>query len=60
MVERNAVRVQAQRRVSDSVRLSIAESTTWQIGLLALDRPAEVPQVDANLVGASGDWMGFD
>ena len=60
MIERNAKRVQAERRNVNGVGLCVAELMIWQIGLFALDRPAEVPQVDANLVGTSGDWPRFD
>jgi len=60
MVERNAMCVEAERRIVNGVGLCVAELMIWQIGLFALDWPAEMPQVDADLVGASGDWPRFD
>ena len=45
--------VQAERRIADRVGLCFAKLLIGQIRLLALDRPAEVPQMDANLVGAT-------
>ena len=40
--------------------LSFAELPIREISLLAQDGPAEVPQVDANLVGSSSDWPGLN
>src|SRR4051794_22026405 len=60
MIERYAVGMKAERRIAKRMGLLVAEVMIWQIRLFALDRPAEVPQVDSDLVGASGDWSRFD
>ena len=58
-MERNAC-VQAQRRVADAVSLRLAELLIRQVGLVAYNWPAEVPEMNADLVGAPGDRLGRD
>ena len=60
MIEHNALGVQAERVIADRVGLGLPELLIGQIHLLALDRPAEVPQVDANLIRAAGERPGFE
>ena len=60
MRERYALGMQAERWIAHCVGLCFAKLLIGQISLLALDWPAEVPQVNANLVGAPRGWPGFD
>lgn len=58
--ERDAMRMEAEGRIGDGVRLRVAELLVLQIGLFAEDRPTEVRQVDADLIRAAGDGAGFN
>ena len=60
MIKRYAVGMKAERWIAKRMGLLVAEVMIWQIRLFALDRPAEVPQVNSDLVGAPRDWPRFD
>ena len=60
MIEGDLPCMQAERRIADGERLRLADLAIGQIGGVAEDGEAEVPEVDADLIGAAGDGHGFD
>ena len=52
--------MQAERRVGQAVRLCVANLVIQRDRFDRRIGPAEVPQMDADLVGAAGGWRGFD
>ena len=51
--------VQTHRLSIDVQRAVAAEFPVWQVSGIAENRQAEVPQVDANLIGSSCDRFDF-
>ena len=54
--ECDALGQQAERRGIDGVSLSVAELPLGEIGRIADDGPAEMPEVNANLIGTAREW----
>lgn len=57
MGERQLPGMQTERRVLDRDRLHVAELVMGPIQGVADNRPAEVPEMHANLVGPPGLWL---
>ena len=60
MRERDTQSVQAERSITRGERLGLADFTIGQIGGVAEDGEAEMPEMDANLIGAAGERTCFE
>jgi hypothetical protein len=60
MRECQTLREQTERWIIKPMRLCLAEQLPRQIRLFTTDRPAEFPEVDADLIGASGERTDFE
>ena len=60
MVERNALRMQAQRGVTHGERLRFSYNSVGEIGSVSDDRESQMPEMDADLIGATCARVGFE
>ena len=60
MFERKHPRMQAERWSVHGQGLGVAGAAFSGVGGITLDRMAEVAEVEADLIGAAGEWPGFE